>query len=175
MQFIVLTDIQKHQYKNEILEIMQICDNDFVPPLSSRSSTTQSDLKSGEYDKNGILNYYTEMEKQDILAAIDDDGTLLGFVSYKHNYTSEIITKTPNIYLSTLMLHPKSRGKRLTNKMYEHLFCELYPDHHIFTRTWSTNAVHIKILSNFGIGEFHRIKNDRGEGIDTVYFTNSIK
>ena len=171
MQLTVLTAEQKQQYKNDILEIMNICDKDFVPPLSSRSSTTQSDLKTGEYDENGILSYYTEMEKQDILAAIEDDGTLLGFVSYKQNYVSDIVTNTPNIYLSTLMLHPKSRGKRLTNKMYEHLFFELYPDRHIYTRTWSTNAVHIKILSNFGITEFHRIKNDRGNGIDTVYFT----
>lgn len=171
MQFTILTDNQKQQYKNDIIEIMNICDADFVPPLSSRSSTTQSDLKAGEYDKNGILNYYSEMEKQYILAAIEDDSTLLGFVSYKQNYQSEIVTKTPNIYISTLMLHPASRGKRLTSKMYEHLFFNLYPDCRIYTRTWSTNAAHIKILSDFGITEFHRIKNDRGEGIDTVYFT----
>lgn len=172
MIFTVLTDDQKQQYKNDMLEIMKICDADFVPPLSSRSSTTQSDLKAGEYDENGIAKYYTEMEKQQILAAIEDDGRLLGFVSYKEDYLSDIVTKTPNIYLSTLMLHPDARGKRLTNRMYEHLFCELYPDRSIFTRTWSTNAVHIKILSNFGISEFHRIKDDRGEGIDTVYFSN---
>ncbi len=171
MKYIVLNDVQKEQYKNDILEIMQICDADFVPPLSSRSSTTQSNLKPGEYNKDGIMNYYTEMEKQDILAAIDDDGTLLGFVSYKQNYMSDIVTKTPNIYLSTLMLHPASRGRRLTKRMYEYLFYELYPDRKIFTRTWSTNNAHIKILSDFGITEFHRIKDDRGEGIDTVYFT----
>lgn len=171
MQFTVLTDIQKQKYKNDMIEIMQICDGDFVPPLSSRSSTTQSNLRSGEYSKDGILNYYTEMEKQDILAAIEDDGSLLGFVSYKQNYVSEIVTKTPNIYLSTLMLHPDSRGRHLTQKMYEYLFYELYPNRYIFTRTWSTNAAHIKILSNFSISEFHRIKDDRGEGIDTVYFT----
>ncbi len=174
MQLTILTDTQKWQYKNDILEIMNICDADFVPPLSSRSSTTQSDLKSGECNKDGILNYYTEMAKQDILAAIEDDGTLLGFVSYKQNYQSEIVTKTPNIYISTLMLHPRSRGKRLTNKMYEHLFYDLYPDRAVFTRTWSTNDVHIKILSNFGITEFHRIKDDRGKGVDTIYFTKNI-
>lgn len=175
MQFIVLTKSQKEKFKDDILKIMNICDADFVPPLSSRSSTTQSNLSINEYNENGILNYYNEMEKQDILAAIEDNGTLLGFVSYKQNYVSEIVTKTPNIYLSTLMLHPLSRGKRLTSKMYEYLFTHLYPNHHVYTRTWSTNAAHIKILSNFGITEFHRIKNDRGNGIDTVYFTKSPK
>ena len=171
MKFIVLTNEEKQKYKNDILEIMQICDSDFVPPLSSRSSTTQSNLKSVGFDQNGILNYYTEMEKQDVLAAIDDDGALVGFVSYKRDYISEVVTKTPNIYLSTLMLHPASRGKRLTNRMYDYLFNKLYPDCSIFTRTWSTNDAHIKILSNFGISEFYRIKDDRGDGIDTIYFT----
>jgi RimJ/RimL family protein N-acetyltransferase len=54
--------------------------------------------------------------------------------------------------------------------MYEHLFFTLFPTHHLFTRTWSTNAAHIAILGKFGFSQIARIENDRGEGIDTVYF-----
>ena len=81
----------------------------------------------------------------------------------------------PNIYLSTLVLSAESRGKGITKKLYAHLFNELYPEKNIFTRTWSTNAPHIKILDYFGFDEMVRIKNDRGNGIDTVYFENRRK
>jgi len=76
----------------------------------------------------------------------------------------------PNIYLSTLILSTESRGKGVTKKLYAHLFNELYPDKSIFTRTWSTNLAHIKILDYFSFEEIARLENDRGNGIDTVYF-----
>jgi ribosomal protein S18 acetylase RimI-like enzyme len=55
--------------------------------------------------------------------------------------------------------------------MYDHLFNEKYADRNIFTRTWSTNTAHISILKKYNFREIHRIENDRGEGIDTVYFS----
>ena len=80
----------------------------------------------------------------------------------------------PNIYISTLLVSPEGRGKGLTSKMYEILFAE-YENANIFTRTWSTNEAHIKILSKFGFEAMLILKNDRGNGIDTIYFKKSIK
>ena len=58
--------------------------------------------------------------------------------------------------------------------MYASLF-EEYKDVNIFTRTWSTNMAHIKILSKFDFEKMSVIENDRGEGIDKVYFKKSPK
>jgi len=63
-----------------------------------------------------------------------------------------------------------ARGRRLTQGMYDHLFNTLYPHHSIFTRTWSTNIAHSTILSRMGFSELSRVKDERGAGIDTVYF-----
>ena len=93
----------------------------------------------------------------------------MGFVSFRENYVSEPIKKLPNIYISTLLVHPTGRGKGLTKRMYEVLF-QAYAHAHIFTRTWSTNEAHIRILADFGFEAFHVLKNHRGDGIDTVYF-----
>ena len=59
--------------------------------------------------------------------------------------------------------------KYVNQSGYSYLF-EKYSDRPIFTRTWSTNLAHIKILEKFGFSEHLRIKNHRGENIDTVYF-----
>ena len=75
----------------------------------------------------------------------------------------------PNIYISTLLVTPCGRGQGLTRKMYEFLFNE-YKNANVFTRTWSTNEAHIKILLGFGFETIKVLENDRGNGIDTVYF-----
>ncbi len=161
------------EYEDELLSILTQCDEEFVPPLSARSSTTQSDLSGAEKASNGVMDYFEGMKKQKTLMATEN-GKLIAFVSYKENFTSDKIPEEdlPNIYVSTLIVHPDGRGKGLTRKMYEILFKE-YENANVFTRTWSTNAAHIRILSKFGFEEIHVLKNDRGKGIDTVYFKKS--
>jgi hypothetical protein len=171
MEFVVISEEQKELYREQLIEMLKLSDKDFVPPLSARSGTLQKDLKSGESSANGVIDYYNQMNTQKIICAIED-GLVLGFVSYIENFVNEVITKEdcPNIYLSTLVLRPEARGKNLTYRMYDHLFNTLYASSSIFTRTWSTNIPHLKILSKFDFDELLRKKDDRGEGIDTVYY-----
>ena len=171
MDFRILSESDKNTYKQTILDTMKLCDNDFVPPLSARSSTTQKNLLGGSSSQEGLLSYCNEMLAQVVLGAFEGDN-LIGFVSFKENYTSDVISDSdlPNIYLSTLMLKAEARGKRLTQQMYDYLFNTLYADRSIFTRTWSTNFAHLKILERFNFELIKTVENDRGEGIDTVYF-----
>ena len=143
-----------------------------MPPLSQRQSTTQENLKDpgGHREGGSVRQYHGQLMRQEILAAISED-RLLGLVSFRQNVETDRIRKTPNLYISTLVLHPEARGKNLTYQMYEDLFFGRFKDHSIFTRTWSTNIAHIKILSRFNCTEMDRIPNDRGAGIDTVYFS----
>ncbi|MBQ7897105.1 MAG: GNAT family N-acetyltransferase [Clostridia bacterium] len=168
----LLSEEEKIKYhRDEILEMMRISDKDFVPPLSSRTSTTQSNL-SGD-GSGGIELYFNEMIKQKVLGAFEGD-RLFGIVSFRENYETDIIKDLPNIYISTLFLHPDSRGRGVTKELYSYLFFDLYKNSNIFTRTWSANVAHIKILDFFGFELFHRIENDRGDGIDTVYFRRLV-
>jgi hypothetical protein len=171
MEFRILSNEEKVKHKKDIIEMLKKSDKDFIPPLSARSSTTQSDLTKQTSSEQGLLSYYREMNEQQILGVFDG-AEILGFVSFKVDYISNEIKENtlPNIYLSTLVLKPEARGKKLTFYMYDYLFNRVYPESNIFTRTWSTNVPHIKILSKFDFIEFIRKPNDRGEGIDTVYF-----
>ena len=171
MEFILLSDAQKDTYRAQIFDMMLACDRDFVPPLSARFSTSDTKFSAETAVENGIYKYFEDMIKEHMLAAIED-GALLGFVTFKRDLTNAVMSADtlPNLYICTLLLSPAARGKGVTAKMYAHLFDTLYPGVNLFTRTWSTNAAHLKILESFGFSLIKRIENDRGEGVDTVYF-----
>ena len=168
MKFALLTESQKQQYKADLLEILTQNDTAFVPPLSSRTGTTQTAFEN-KTNPAGVVDYLNQMLTQQILGVFLEK-KLVGFVSYMEDRITPEFSMLPNLYISTLVLQPETRGMGITKKLYEHLFYELYPESSIYTRTWSTNIAHIKILQSFGFAELKRIPNDRGMGIDTVYY-----
>lgn len=170
MELRILSAAEQVAFGGQILEMLTASDQEFVPPLSARSSTTQQNLSSGDSCPDGIFQYYTQLQTQKVMAAVEGD-RLLAFVSYIENHVSGPITEadTPNIYLSTLVMRPEARGKGLTKKLYTQLF-GTYKPAPVFTRTWSTNAAHLRILQFFGFETVKILPNHRGPGIDTVYF-----
>lgn len=168
---IKITDRQEQsRYYDEILKLLSASDEEFVPPLSARCSTTQKDLSQKEKTGQGVLQYFENMKEQRIMVATEAD-KLLAFVSFREDYTNEEISEKdfPNIYISTLIVSPEGRGKRLAQSMYKVLF-EKYKSANIFTRTWSANTAHIAILSKLQFETLKVLKDHRGKGIDTVYF-----
>lgn len=169
MEYAILDEQSKQIWQAQIFDLCLESDREFVPPLSYRSSTTQASLQAGE--SNGITAYFRQVMAQQVLVCLEE-GRVMGFVSFREDYQPEHYpaAKMPNLYISTLILSPESRGRGLTKALYRYLFCEKYPQHHIYTRTWSQNFAHIKILSHFGFREILRLKDHRGAGVDTVYF-----
>ena len=171
MDFILLTEAQKDLYRDEIIGMIAACDHEFVPPLSQRHGPTQTDFSGAIQTNDNLPAYFEDMRKNDILAALEGE-ELLGFVAFKRDMTNQFLTADtlPNLYVAVLLVKPSARGQHLTSKMYEYLFNELYPATNLYTRTWSTNRAHAAILGKFGLEVVIRIENDRGKGIDTVYF-----
>ena len=160
----------QHTLYQDVLGLLSAADQEFVPPLSCRSSSVQQDFSTPLKTSNGILAYFENLKEQRFLAAWEN-GKLLGFVSFRGNYLCREIPAEalPNIYISTLIVAPEARGKGITAAMYQVLFAA-YSQCNIFTRTWSSNIAHIRILEKFGFSRWRVLKNDRGNGIDTVYF-----
>lgn len=153
---------------SQVLEMLQEADGDFVPPLSSRSSATQQSLSETVIRSTGVQEYFQELTRQRFAVVIEKE-KLIAFVSYKENYTCEYIHALPNIYISTLIVRPYARGRGVTTALYQKLF-DHYAHSHIFTRTWSTNFAHIRVLEKYGFSITKTLPNHRGNGIDTVYF-----
>ena len=152
-----------------IKELLVLCDSEFLPPLSSRKSTVQNDFAADEAG-GGVDAYFNDIKNQSAFISYSGK-TLMGMMSFRENHTSHIMDNSclPNVYISTIIVHPSYRRQGLTGKFYRDVM-EKYPDRKIFTRTWSTNEAHIGLLKKLGFSEYARIENDRGQGIDTVYF-----
>ena len=174
MEIIILDKNEGARYHNAILEMLFSSDGDFVPPLSARNSAMQTDLNSSEKIEGGIINYFEEIKKHEIMVATENE-KVIAFVAFRKNFINEKISEEelPNIYISTLIVRPEGRGKGITQKMYAYLF-KRYETVNFFTRTWSTNIAHIRILSKFNFEKICVIENDRGKGVDTVYFKKSF-
>lgn len=159
--------IRKNKSVNrQVLDLLKRHDSDFVPPLSSRGSTTQSDLTTSL--DGSILEYFNEMLEQEFFIAFDGK-KVVGFMSFKRNYISRYIDCDKNIYISTIIVNSDYRGKGITKLFYKRCL-QKFRYLNIYTRTWAQNASHIFILTQIHFTEVHRLPDDRGPGIDTVYF-----
>ena len=154
----------------DLRELLILCDKEFVPHLSARESTTQMDLSPADDVDRVPEAYFREISSQPAIIALEGD-RLIAIMSFKHDYICEHISwdYAPNLYVTTVIVHPKYRHHGIAGKLYAKLL-KRYPRHYVFTRTWSTNLSHIRILLSIGFHEHCCLRDDRGAGIDTVYY-----
>ena len=169
MKMLYFEAVQQCPYKEDIKNYLIMADREFIPPLSSRGSSTQADL-SVNGGARGITDYFHSMTFQPVVVAVED-GHYLGFMAFKKDHVCEQISPDsfPNLYVSTCVVDPNSRGRGLMRGFYETLI-GLFPDRSLYTRTWHTNHAHLKVLGKLGFSETARLSDHRGPGIDTVYF-----
>lgn len=161
--------------KAEILELLQLSDQEFIPPLSSRSSTCQTDMIHGVHA--GIYEYYQSLLQQKFLLCRTGE-ELSGLFSFRYGFIPEILTQQTGtipeqIYITTIIVKKSYRRHGIAKEFYHELI-KLYPNAFISTRTWNLNHKHINLLKEL---HFHGpivIPNDRGQGIDTVYFYRGV-
>ena len=170
MRIVYYERITNTNQLSDILNLLTLCDKEFIPPLSHRDSTIQNNLKNNKKHEVIPTQYFSHIKDQSAFV-IEDNKHVVGFMSFKKNYICEEITASsfPNIYITTIIVHPDYRNKGITNSFYEKMISE-FKDHNVFTRTWSTNDSHIHILLSLKFYEYCRKKDDRGYGIDTVYY-----
>ena len=164
------------EYAKSIWELLQANDQEFVPPLSDRISTTQQnfEIDSNIQTENGLNLYFHNMIKQSFILALEKK-QVVGFLSYIPNHNLCINSKSIICdYVTTIIINAKYRKQGIARKMYKHLF-SISVSPAFATRTWSTNLAHIKLLDSEGFQLFLRIPNDRGLGIDTVYYIKKRK
>ena len=172
MEMIFLEKLEGTGYEAAVLALLQGADKEFMPPLSSRGSTTQQDLHAVQSVASGVLDYFHTMAQQPIILALDKNACL-GFMSFKKDYLCKEVTMLPNLYASTCVVAPEARGQGLMKGFYREMI-RLFPQCHIYTRTWHTNYAHIHVLEDLGFTLCAQLKNHRGPGIDTVYYTRSV-
>lgn len=171
MKLQVFEKLEHTAYLQQLYGLLEAADNEFIPPLSSRGSTTQQTLSDAKND--GIADYFHEMKQQCFVLALEGD-TVAGFMSFKKDYHCDYVPAGKNLYASTSVVSPDFRGQGLMRKFYEAMI-EHYPERPIYTRTWHENTPHLHVLARLGFELIAELKNHRGPGIHTVYFRrNSV-
>ncbi len=166
-EYLQITKEPNDRNKINIWEMLKEADTEFIPPLSSRYKTTQNDFI---HDIPGsLMEYYESLLDQTFIFHCRGK-EIAGFISFKPDYHL-INPHGLDIkchYISTIIVKGEYRNTGIAKKMYDFLLSS--SDMPIATRTWSSNTEHIGLLNKLGFKEELRIKNDRGEGIDTIYF-----
>lgn len=171
MELKIFEALQEPAYLQQLLELLRMADKEFIPPLSSRSSTTQQTLSGGTGD--GVETYFEEMKEQCFVLAIDGC-RIAGFMSFRKDYSCEHIPAGTNLYASTSVVHPDYRGQGLMKGFYLAMIHH-YPDRPIYTRTWQENFAHLRVLDKLGFKQIALLESHRGPGIHTVYFKRNAQ
>ena len=174
-----LSDSQKEQ----LFGLLKSREQDFVPPISERGDKTP--------EENIEVYYQHLLEMKLVLIESDpsegrnasEDGRniaemngteeIAAYLAYEpeHYFPS---TGENILYMSSAIVDPAYRGHHFLEEMYESCFEEA-GERPVGTRTWSTNGVQMHVLPKLGFQVAERIENDRGPGIDSLYFIRHIK
>lgn len=168
---ILITKQLNEDEQKQIWKLLTESDKEFVPPLSSRNSTQQSSFDTSASEGTVPKEYFDNLLKQQFILAKDAE-TVVGFLSFlpeKDLAALTGLTLPPVNYVSTIIVNKSFRGHGITRQMY-HCLIENAGGFPIATRTWSTNFGHLHILQEEGFKLIHTITDDRGPGIDTVYY-----
>lgn len=169
---IIMADVLEEGQKKDIYSILKAVDTEFVPPLSARSSTRQNSFEqSVPEEKNEPEVYYESMIEQHFVLALTE-GKVIGFLSYIPQHSVRYPMRNEQVtadYISTIAVLPEYRGQGITRRMYE-LFLKNSQAKNVVTRTWSLNHAHLHILAAMKFTLAETIPDDRGPGIDTVYY-----
>lgn len=167
------------KYKQAVWRLLTETDKEFIPPLSFREGTTQQNLGGKAPDiPISLFPYFTEIQNQHFIFAINNEDEILGFMSFKHPYINHNIEEyCPCNYISTLCVSKKFRGNGIAGLMYRYIEENLprsITSGYIATRTWTGNISHIHLLEKRGYALVKQLTNDRGKGIHTVYFVKKV-
>lgn len=167
MEMKVVLKLEDENFLSQLHELLILGDKEFIPPLSSRSSTSQQGLSEAKAT-GGIDAYFEEMKHQCFVLALEGE-RMAGFMSFKIDHAGAHIPDGPNLYASTSVVHPDFRGQGLMTGFYKEMI-RAFPERPVYTRTWHENAGHLKVLGRLGFELLALLENDRGAGIHTVYY-----
>lgn len=177
IQFIFYEKLMEPSLLDGVWKLLCRYDSEFIPPLSAREYTYQSDLTVRRATKQQEPKQYFEtLKKQSFLLAQDQD-KVIGFMSFRPHYISQDLNdQVETIYVTTVIVDEAYRGQGITTLFYAELE-EIVKQRKqpIMTRTWSTNESHIRVLNKIKMQEVKRIENGRGPGLDTVYYRKYLQ
>lgn len=176
-----MTEVSFHPsptgFEAGIGRLVEIADDEFVPPLTGRGRADVT--RSGSETGGGTVETYVERCVDRPLVAATDGDRLVGMLSFRQMDEADALDGyTPTNHVSIVIVEPEYRGRGIARDLYTVLIDELpsaYRQPNLSTKTWSTNDGHISLLESLGFECVTRVEDDRGEGVDTVYYARALE
>ena len=144
--------------KFQVLNLLKDNDKSFCPPLSKRTFFDSKFITQTDKDTN-IIRYYRWLLDSSCILVKNEKDAVIGFVAYTVDKEC--------LYIKNILVDEKYRNRGIASKLYSMI---LEVNRKVRIRTWSTNLVNIRLLKKNGFTIEEVIKDDRGEGIDTIFF-----
>lgn len=155
--------------KEELLNVLTECDQDFFPPLSSR--------RKGNSVEEKLRLYIKEKQNHHYIVAWDGR-KMVGFLNFLSHYQIPELDHFPKSnHADTTCILKEYRKQGIAQKIYKYLEEEIPDDiklPYITRETWSTNHVQINIYEKLGYQVLFRSVNSRGKGIDSLIYGKKI-
>lgn len=162
----------KEKYRDQIVSMLNCYSNEFVPPLTKRDSTVQKDFSVSDEGET-VERYAESLLSQEVLVATIKgyrEDIVVGLASFIRNF--DISRSLGGLYVTTILMDKAYRGMGVARRFYDKIFTEAdRAGSFTLVRTWTGNEAHMGLLKKIGFSEVRRLKNDRGEGIDTIVFS----
>ena len=172
-RFYVRSGVTDPAEQRQLYDLLIECDEDFVPPLSARRSTTQTDLAPAARNPEGVRDYWRVLLGQHVVLCFCEE-RVVGFLSFRPEYLCSVLSDgVTYCYLSTMAVSHSCRGQRISPRLYGAALDwarDNLPGRPVLLRTWSTNRAQAHLMPELGFDEVLRLPNDRGNGVDTIYY-----
>ena len=175
LKYVYIDNLDDLNLQQQLKNMLIKYDDSFIPPLSSRDSTIQ---KFGEEVENPSIDaYLQQLLRQEFIVVLNLNYELAGFMSFIPGHRCKEIQNAPLLYVTTIIVDEDYRGQKATSKLYEKLsqIAKSKGLDSIGVRTWNSNSVHLKILGRTGFELASTVENDRGEGVNTVYYKKPLR
>lgn len=124
-------------------------------------------------DDSGPGLYFSQLKTQPVIVAMAGPA-VAGFMAFVHRHESSLLPEGGRCnYISTVLTGEDWRGRGVCSGLYDYMLFRLDQSLRtpwLMTRTWSSNHGHIKVLEKYGFNVLRQLADDRGPGIDTIYF-----
>lgn len=178
VEHIVTTSMSDTDTQSLVKKMLEEHADDFVPSLQARISVAQSDFTDVATEV-GVSRYLQSLVDagMDCLVYLKEN-TPIGLLAYKRDLDSTDpllygVADDVSDYIATILVSKEVRGLRIADRLYEEVE-KTSSSRSIVLRTWSTNMPQRRIMSRRGYEQALVIKDDRGEGIDTIYFRKRV-
>lgn len=172
----LLNDKGKQKYRNQIVSMLNCYSDEFVPPLTKRGSTTQKDF-SGSDEGETVERYAESLLSHEVMVATIKgyrEEIVVGLAGFIRNCEVVPPRRLGGLYVTTILMDKAYRGLGVAKRFYDRIFKEADKTASLtLVRTWTGNDIHMALLEKIGFKEVRRLKDDRGDGVDSIIFSRS--